>query len=135
MPFTPNFARKSIRSATTFTVVVTPTLCPTPSNWHSCSTSTSPKAGPRQVQPAPASPNSKYVSAYEGRLATAKPAERSGKEGQKTIPKDRLRWSVWAKGMTGENLVRFVRDEVLPSSSEIGEQSALSTSWTVRDSA
>jgi len=28
------------------------------------------------------------------------------------IPREHFRWSVWAKGLSGEPLVRFVRDEV-----------------------
>jgi type I restriction enzyme M protein len=41
-----------------------------------------------------------------------------------TIPRDRFRWSVWAKGLSGEALVRFVRDEVFPFFAELGEQAA-----------
>ena len=41
---------------------------------------------------------------------------------QATVPKERLRWSVWARGMTGEALVRWVRDEVFPFYAEIAEQ-------------
>ncbi len=44
--------------------------------------------------------------------------------GQRTIPRDRLRWSVWAKGLSGEALVRFVRDEVFAFFTELGEQAA-----------
>jgi type I restriction enzyme M protein len=43
---------------------------------------------------------------------------------QKTIPRDRFRWSVWAKGLSGEALVRFVRDEVFPFFAELGEKAA-----------
>lgn len=46
------------------------------------------------------------------------------KPGQKTIPCDRLCWSVWAKGLSGEALVRFVRDEVFAFFTEIGEKAA-----------
>jgi len=42
----------------------------------------------------------------------------------KTIPRDRFRWSVWAKGLSGEPLVRFVRDEVFAFFAELGEQAA-----------
>ncbi|MGH8474497.1 MAG: N-6 DNA methylase, partial [Methylococcales bacterium] len=38
------------------------------------------------------------------------------------IPRERFRWSVWAKGLSGESLVRFVRDEVFPFFAELGEQ-------------
>ncbi len=43
---------------------------------------------------------------------------------QTTIPRDRFRWSVWAKGLSGEALVRFLRDEVFPFFAEMGEQAA-----------
>lgn len=52
-----------------------------------------------------------YASRYDGEWPLKNPLN-APKEGQKTIPKDQLRWSVWAKAMSGENLVRFVRDEV-----------------------
>jgi type I restriction enzyme M protein len=41
-----------------------------------------------------------------------------------TIPRDRFRWSVWAKALSGEALVRFVRDEVFAFFAELGEQAA-----------
>jgi type I restriction enzyme M protein len=44
--------------------------------------------------------------------------------GQTTIPRDRFRWSVWAKGLSGEALVRFVRDEVFAFFAELGEKAA-----------
>mgnify|MGYP001385435029 FL=1 len=46
------------------------------------------------------------------------------KGGGLTIPRDRLRWSVWAKGLSGEGLVRFVRDEVFAFFAELGEKAA-----------
>lgn len=42
----------------------------------------------------------------------------------KTIAKSRFKWSVWAKGLSGESLVRFVRDEVFPFFAEVAERSA-----------
>lgn len=44
--------------------------------------------------------------------------------GQTTVPRDRFRWSVWAKGLSGEALVRFVRDEVFAFFGELGERGA-----------
>jgi type I restriction enzyme M protein len=41
-----------------------------------------------------------------------------------TIPRDRFRWSVWAKGLSGEALVRFLRDEVFAFFAEMGEAAA-----------
>jgi type I restriction enzyme M protein len=43
----------------------------------------------------------------------------------KTIAKERFKWSVWAKGLNGEPLVRFVRDEVFPFFAEVAERSAV----------
>ena len=45
--------------------------------------------------------------------------------GPAVIPRDRFRWSTWAKGLSGENLVRFVRDEVFPFYAEVAERSAV----------
>ncbi len=41
-----------------------------------------------------------------------------------TIPRSRFRWSVWAKGLSGEALVRFVRDEVFAFFAEMGAGAA-----------
>jgi type I restriction enzyme M protein len=45
--------------------------------------------------------------------------------GVSTIPRDRLRWSVWARGMSGASLVTFVRDEVFAFYAEIADRSAV----------
>ncbi|MCW8088034.1 class I SAM-dependent DNA methyltransferase [Sabulicella glaciei] len=41
--------------------------------------------------------------------------------GVAAIPAERFRWSVWARGMSGEPLVRFVRDEVFPFFSQLAQ--------------
>ncbi len=41
------------------------------------------------------------------------------------ILRNRLRWSVWARGMSGASLVTFVRDEVFPFYAEVAERSAV----------
>jgi type I restriction enzyme M protein len=41
-----------------------------------------------------------------------------------TIPRERFRWSIWAKGMSGESLVRFIRDEVFAFFAELGQGGA-----------
>ena len=41
-----------------------------------------------------------------------------------TIPRERFRWSIWAKGLSGESLVRFVRDEVFAFFGELGQGGA-----------
>ena len=58
-----------------------------------------------------------------GRVDAEKPAECPQQGHQKTIPRDRFRWSVWAKGLSGEEaLSRFVRDEVFAFFDELGDQ-------------
>ncbi len=43
---------------------------------------------------------------------------------QTRIPRDRFRWSVWGRGLSGEALVRFVQDEVFAFFEEIATRSA-----------
>ncbi len=45
--------------------------------------------------------------------------------GKTTIPRDRFRWSVWARGLSGAGLVTFVRDEVFAFYQEVAERSAV----------
>ena len=42
----------------------------------------------------------KYTSIYEGDWQLKNPLN-APREGQKTIPKDQLRWSVWARALSG----------------------------------
>ena len=41
-----------------------------------------------------------------------------------SIPRERFRWSSWARALTGENLSRFLRDEVFPFYTEVAAASA-----------
>ncbi len=41
-----------------------------------------------------------------------------------TIPRERFRWSQWARALSGENLARFMRDEVFPFYAEVASKSA-----------
>lgn len=41
------------------------------------------------------------------------------------MPRDRFRWSAWARVLTGENLSRFLRDEVFPFYNEVAGSSAI----------
>ena len=66
----------------------------------------------------------KHESIYEGRWQLKNPLN-APKEGQKSINKDQLRWSVWAKALNGEPLVRFVRDEVFTFHSEVAANGAV----------
>lgn len=63
-----------------------------------------------------------YESLFEGDWKLRNPLNAQGSGD--TIPRDRFRWSVWAKGLSGEGLVRFVRDEVFAFVTELGERGA-----------
>jgi type I restriction enzyme M protein len=64
-----------------------------------------------------------YASLFAGEWTLKNPLN-APSQGQMTIPRDRFRWSVWAKGLSGESLVRFLRDEVFAFFGELGDQSA-----------
>jgi type I restriction enzyme M protein len=64
-----------------------------------------------------------YEPIFSGKWTLKNPLN-APKLGQKTIPCDRLSWSVWAKGLSGEALVRFVRDEVFAFFTELGKKAA-----------
>ncbi len=63
-----------------------------------------------------------YESLFEGDWKLRNPLNAQGSGD--TIPRDRFRWSVWARGLSGESLVRFVRDEVFAFVAELGERGA-----------
>lgn len=64
-----------------------------------------------------------YTSLFVGDWTLKNPLN-APKLGATTIPRDRFRWSVWAKGLSGEAMVRFVRDEIFPFFAELGERTA-----------
>ena len=64
-----------------------------------------------------------YDSMFAGEWKLRNPLNAPA-EGVATIPRERLRWSVWARGLSGEALVRFVRDEVFAFVAEMGAQAA-----------
>jgi type I restriction enzyme M protein len=41
------------------------------------------------------------------------------------VPASQMRWSIWARGLTGEALVRWLRDEVFPFYTTVAERSAM----------
>ncbi|HKZ10743.1 MAG TPA: class I SAM-dependent DNA methyltransferase [Rhodanobacteraceae bacterium] len=47
------------------------------------------------------------------------------KKGEMEIPAERLRWSSWARSLSADNLVRFVRDEVFPFYADMATRSAV----------
>jgi type I restriction enzyme M protein len=63
-----------------------------------------------------------YESLFAGKWKLRNPLNAA--DGKPAIPRDRFRWSVWAKGLSGEALVRFARDEVFPFFAELGERAA-----------
>lgn len=65
----------------------------------------------------------KYESLFAGEWTLRNPLNAPDAK-TKIIPKERFKWSVWAKGLSGEALVRFVRDEVFPFFAEVAERSA-----------
>ena len=66
----------------------------------------------------------KHESIFSGSWTLKNPLNALAK-GETTISKERFRWSVWAKGLSGEPLVRFVRDEVFPFFAEMADRSAV----------
>ena len=66
----------------------------------------------------------KHVPLFSGSWTLKNPLNALEK-GETTIPKERFRWSVWAKGLSGEPLVRFVRDEVFPFFTEVAGNGAV----------
>jgi type I restriction enzyme M protein len=67
----------------------------------------------------------KYQSLFAGNWTLKNPLN-APKEGVKTIPRERMRWSSWANAMSGEQLVRFVRDEVFPFFADVGDAYGMS---------
>ncbi|MDP5239121.1 N-6 DNA methylase [Uliginosibacterium sp. 31-16] len=65
-----------------------------------------------------------FTSIFEGDWQLKNPLN-ADKPGALSIPKSRFRWSVWAKGLSGEALVRFVRDEAFAFFGEVAQQSAV----------
>jgi type I restriction enzyme M protein len=54
-----------------------------------------------------------YTSLFAGDWTLRNPLNAPTK-GVETVPRERMRWSIWANAMSGEQLVTFVRDEVFP---------------------
>jgi type I restriction enzyme M protein len=65
----------------------------------------------------------KYESLFAGKWELKNPLNATNK-GEPTIPRERFRWSVWARGLSGEALVRFVQDEVFAFFEELATRSA-----------
>lgn len=66
----------------------------------------------------------KHVSIFKGTWTLRNPLNAPAK-GETTLPKERFRWSIWAKGLSGEPLVRVVRDEVFPFFADVAGNGAV----------
>jgi len=66
-----------------------------------------------------------YTSLFAGEWKLKNPLNAPAKDVE-TIPRERMRWSSWANAMSGEGLVRFVRDEVFPFFASVGETFGMS---------
>jgi type I restriction enzyme M protein len=66
-----------------------------------------------------------YASLFAGEWTLRNPLNAPSK-GVETIPRDRMRWSSWGAARSGEQLVRWVRDEVFPFFAGIGDQYGMS---------
>ncbi|MDV2086345.1 N-6 DNA methylase [Burkholderia pseudomallei] len=66
----------------------------------------------------------RYESLFVGDWTLKNPLN-AQRKGEKTISRERFRWSIWAKGLSGEPLVRFVRDEVFAFFAELAGDSAV----------
>jgi type I restriction enzyme M protein len=64
-----------------------------------------------------------YESVFAGDWELKNPLN-APQKGQTRIPRDRFRWSVWARGLSGDALVRFAQDEVFSFFEEIATRSA-----------
>lgn len=65
-----------------------------------------------------------YQSLFAG-TRTLRNLQNATAPDQTTVPCERFRWSVWAKGLSGEPLVRWVRDEVFPFFADVAGESAV----------
>ncbi|WP_186114498.1 class I SAM-dependent DNA methyltransferase [Burkholderia gladioli] len=73
----------------------------------------------------------RYESLFVGDWTLKNPLN-AQRKGEKTISRERFRWSIWAKGLSGEPLVRFVRDEVFAFFAELAGDSAVNFMYGAR---
>lgn len=66
-----------------------------------------------------------YTSLFAGDWVVKNPLNAPAKDVE-TIPRERMRWSSWALALSGEALVRFVKDEVFPFFAGVGDQFGMS---------
>ena len=61
-----------------------------------------------------------YTSIFGGEWEIKNPLNAPDK-GTATLPRERMKWSVWAKAMSGDRLVNWVRYEVFPFFNEVAD--------------
>ncbi len=66
----------------------------------------------------------KPTSIYGGDWKLRNPLNATALGAGDSIPRERFRWSQWARALSGENLARFMRDEVFPFYAEVASKSA-----------
>lgn len=64
-----------------------------------------------------------HASLFDGDWTLKNPLN-APTRGATTFPREQFRWSVWAKALSGEALVRFMRDEVFAFFGELGQGAA-----------
>ena len=64
-----------------------------------------------------------YTSLFDGDWTIQNPLNAPAKE-VTTIPREKLRWSAWARGLSGTTLVTFTRDEVFPFYADVATRSS-----------
>ena len=64
------------------------------------------------------------TSIYAGDWKLRNPLNAAALGAGDTIPRERFRWTQWARALSGENLARFMRDEVFPFYAEVASKSA-----------
>ena len=65
-----------------------------------------------------------YTGIFEGQWQLKNPLNAPSKD-ETEVPASRMRWSSWARGLTGEALVRWLRDEVFAFYANVAERSAM----------
>lgn len=70
-----------------------------------------------------------YTSTFDGTWKLRNPLN-APERGVEEVPKERLRWSSWARALNGERLVSWVRDEVFAFYGDIARD-GVTNSWKV----
>jgi type I restriction enzyme M protein len=66
-----------------------------------------------------------FESIFAGTTWTLRNPLNAPAPGVASVPRERFRWSIWARGLSGAALVTFLRDEVFPFYADVAERSAV----------